>query len=101
MSVLYTLINERGVDGSGNRRRGVYDVAYTAEAYSAGVALERAKLGAASVLEELHVMDSGAADADLVKYEASSEKLRVYLSGSGTEFAGNLTRTVRVVAEGY
>jgi hypothetical protein len=100
MAVTYTKVSERGVDGSGNRKRSVYDVAYSAEPYSAGVPLDKGKLGAEIVLEELFLMDMSSADSDLVKYDSANEKLRVY-DAAGTEAAGNLTKTVRVVAEGY
>lgn len=104
MAVVYNLKSgPRGVDGSGNRKRSVYEVVYTAEAYSAGVPLDKAQLGAETELEELLIIDSGSADTDLVKYDSLNEKLRVYEEGAAVyaEHVGVLTKTVRVVAEGY
>lgn len=100
MSATYSILEKK----SNNDDYAVHaSIAYSAEAYSSGLAVDKAKLGLPVVLQELLIESGTPGDANIYKYDASSEKIRIYeeTAGSYAEVSGAQTVTVRVCAKGW
>lgn len=76
-------------------------ISYAAEPYSAGLPVVGAQLGMPNILEDL-VIESGApGNANLYKFDPSTNKIRIYTAATGVEVTGNQTLDVLVLARGW
>lgn len=103
MSAVYTILKKKA-------HRDAYQVhaliAYSAEAYSSGLAVSKAGLSLPVNLQQLLIESATPGDQSIYKYDPSSQKIRIYeqdVGGTETfaEVSGAQTVNIRVIAEGY
>ncbi len=101
MSVAYTIVSTKKRDDG--RFEVVADIAYSSEAYSSGVAVDKGQLGLPTVLESLVFVDAEDNTTRQFKFNPASEKIRAYAETASdyAEVSGTLTATLRVQAVGY
>lgn len=106
MALAITVLNNVGYDGGGKRHKVIADLVYTAQAYSSGLSVPKGNLGMPNVLESLVVLSATPGDTNQYKYDASSEKIRIFAETAETdtqyeEVSGDQTVTIRVEALGW
>jgi hypothetical protein len=109
LSVDYTLIKRRTLDGSPSVKSAQFQLDYGdgVETYATGIALNIASLGLPNYLEELSFNDMGSDDGFVYKFDASANSIRIYeegdASGELVELASGATPqgSLLVVVKGY
>ena len=99
MAATYSILYQ---DRSGRGKAvNTVQIAYSADPYSSGLAVDGAQLGCPNVIESLTVYDAGGG----FTANFSGGKIRLYQEGTGagalTEVSGNQTVTVKVIAVGW
>ena len=101
MSVSANIESNDGVNESGQRKRVVALVSYSAEAYSNGYALPKELFGYRAAVESIDFQSAGTGDSRIFKYDKGNQTIRIYASDTTTEVVAPLTENVRVKAIGY
>lgn len=101
MAVSYAILSNDRLDEGKSRVQA--RISYAAEAYSAGLPLSPADLGMAVNLESVFIESGEPALASIMKFDKSSNKIRIYKESAGTfaEVSGNQTLDVVVIATGW
>lgn len=99
MAATYTILYQ---DRTGRGKHvATAQIAYSADPYSSGLAVDGAQLGCPNVIESLDVYDAGGG----FTANFNGGKIRLYQQGAGagalTEVSGNQTVTVKVIATGW
>lgn len=102
MAVAYTIQYDE-INGGSGRREVQALVAFTAESYSAGLPIAKAKMGLPTVMESFQIVSATPGDTDQYKYDPATEKVRIYeeVADAYVEVSGNQTVSIVVKAIGW